>query len=310
MGEGETGFCGLRWNEGGLQSLTGPEAGLAYTYLDPHTTNCCAAWFCPGGTGAGYPEYAWRDGPERGYVNLSVFHYGCNFDCLFCQNHSHKEFQGITPQNAGFLARRVKANPRISCICHFGGSPEPQLPFIVEASERALEVNREGPLRICFEWNGCGDPSLVRQAAGLALRTGGNIKFDLKARSPELSLALSGVSNERAYRNFEAIAEEFIPERRDLPVLTATTLLVPGYIDAEEVEGIARFIADVDPSIPYSLLCFHPDHRMRDLPYTSLEQAVDCWRAARMHLDRVNVGNLHILGVRDMEEFAAMTEGR
>jgi pyruvate formate lyase activating enzyme len=304
MEVGEVGFCGLRRNDGVLRSLTSRESGLAYAYLDPHVTNCCSAWFCPAGTGAGYPEYACRDGPEIGYANLAVFHYGCNFDCLFCQNSSHKGFWDLTPQNSGFLARRIKANPNISCICHFGGSPEPQLPFALTASERALEAKHERPLRICFEWNGCGDPNLVRRAAVIALKTGGNIKFDLKAHTPELALALSGVTNERAYENFKMIAEEFYSERRGLPVLTSTTLLVPGYVDAVEVKAIAEFIGNLDPSIPYSLLCFHPDYRMRDLPCTGLRQAVDCWTAAREHLDRVHIGNLHILGLRSMKEFS------
>jgi pyruvate formate lyase activating enzyme len=82
--------------------------------------------------------------------------------------------------------------------------------------------------------------------------------------------------------------------------------MVPGYVDAAEVEAIAGFIADLDPSIPYSLLAFHPDYHMADLPYTSLGQAVECYNAARRHLERVHVGNLHTLGVRSMESFAAL----
>jgi len=306
MGEGERGYCGLRWNEGGLRSLSDASEGLLYAYLDPHITNCCAAWFCPGATGAGYPRYAYRDGAERGYSNLAVFLYGCNFDCLFCQNPSHKELDPRRWVSADALAGLAAEGPKVSCICFFGGSPEPQLPFTINASEAALEVRRGRPLRICFEWNGCGDPFLVRRAAELSLVSGGNVKFDLKCFTPELSLALSGVPNRQAYRNFEMVAEELYPERRGLPALTATTLLVPGYVDAAEVEAIARFIADLDPSIPYSLLVFHPAHLMRDLPVTPLKQAVECYRAARRHLERVHVGNLSLLGIHGMPQFTSL----
>ena len=55
-----------------------------------------------------------------------------------------------------------------------------------------------------------------------------------------ISYALSGVSNERAYENFEMIAHDFFHQRPDLPILTATTLLVPGYVDVVEVEQIAE----------------------------------------------------------------------
>jgi len=41
---------------------------------------------------------------------------------------------------------------------------------------------------------------------------------------------------------------------------------VPGYVDAEEVGLIARFIAEVDPRIPYTLLAFAPHFYMQDLP--------------------------------------------
>ncbi len=310
MGEGERGYCGLRWNQGGLRSRTSPDKGLLYYYLDPHVTNCCSAWFCPGGTGAGYPDYANTLGPERGFHNLAVFFYGCNFDCLFCQNSSHKELGNKPEIDAETFAQVIEGNPRISCVCFFGGSPEPQLPFALNASEQALELVGDRRLRICFEWNGCGEPALVSRAAELALKSGGNIKFDLKCFTPSLSLALSGVDNSQAYRNFSMIAREAYPKRPGVPVLTATTLLVPGYVDAHEVEGIAGFIADLDDSIPYSLLVFHPDYRMLDLPVTPIEQAVDSYNAAAQHLTNVNVGNLQTLGLRSMEELRAIAKKR
>ncbi|MEM2094600.1 MAG: radical SAM protein, partial [Candidatus Bathyarchaeia archaeon] len=68
IGEGEKGFCGLRENVGGrLHSKVSHDRGVLYSYLDPHVTNCCAAWFCPAGTGSGYPKYSYRSGPETGY---------------------------------------------------------------------------------------------------------------------------------------------------------------------------------------------------------------------------------------------------
>lgn len=305
IAEGEAGYCGLRINKSGrLVSLSTPEKGVYYSYLDPHVTNCCSAWFCPAGTGAGYPKYAYRKGPELGYYNLAIFLYGCNFDCLFCQNHSHKRLRETSPQSVDGLVEKTLRNNRITCWCFFGGSPEPQLPFAINASKRILEIMpRDKILRMCFEWNGCGNPNLVRRAAELSLKTGGNIKFDLKCWSEDLSYALSGISNRRAYENFEMIAREYYPERRTIPVLTATTLLVPGYVDEKEVEEIAKFIASLDREIPYSLLVFHPDYLMRDLPTTPLNQALACYRAAKKHLRNVNIGNIGLLGFRSMHEF-------
>ncbi|MEM2914731.1 MAG: radical SAM protein, partial [Candidatus Bathyarchaeia archaeon] len=218
-----------------------------------------------------------------------------NFNCLFCQNASHKLIGEGNIVGLDFLASKVSANSRYSCICYFGGSPEPQLPFAVKASKKIVEENPNRMIRICFEWNGCGNRELVKQAAELSLATGGNIKIDLKAFTPNLSLALSGVPNARAYENFEMIAREFYIKRADVPVLTATTLLVPGYVDSVEVESIAKFIGELNSEIPYSLLVFHPDFLMQDLPITPVGQVKACYESAKKHLKNVNIGNAHLL---------------
>jgi len=296
IGEGERGFCGLRENiDGQLKTLTTPNQGIIQTYPDPHPTNCCAAWFCPGGTGLGYSTYAKTSTAEIGYSNYAVFFYGCNFNCLFCQNSSHKDLYHQSPTTIQQFTNTITANSNYTCICHFGGSPEPQLPFALNASRRALESNPNRVLRICFEWNGCGNPKLVRKASELVYESGGNLKFDLKAFDPTLSLALSGVPNAQAYENFRMVAEEFYERRREVPVLTATTLLVPGYVDHEEVEKIAHFIATLNKDIPYSLLIFYPAYQMRDLPITSTSQLRLCYQAAKKHLNRVAIGNLNLL---------------
>jgi pyruvate formate lyase activating enzyme len=95
--------------------------------------------------------------------------------------------------------------------------------------------------------------------------------------------------------NFEYIGKNYFHQRPDLPVLTATTLLVPGYVDEIEVEQIASFIASIDENIPYSLLGFYPHHEFTDLPLTSSKHAENCFNAAKKHLKNVNIGNKHLL---------------
>ena len=294
MGAGDVSFCGLRrgTDEGRLE---GPSADQGHFdwYHDPLPTNCVADWVCPGGTGAGYPEFAYASGPERGYKNLAVFYRACGFDCLFCQNWHFRQGAG-RPRQARELADAVDS--RTSCICYFGGDPGPQLPHALRASRLALERAEGRILRICWETNGSMNPALADKMLDLSLASGGCVKFDLKAWDDGLHLTLTGVSNRRTLENFERLAAR-IPERPEPPALVASTLLVPGYVDEREVAAIARFIARLNPDIPYALLGFHPDFHMSDLPRTSRRHADACLRAAEdAGLTRVRIGNVHVLG--------------
>ena len=282
MAPGQAGYCGLRENrQGKLVSRYSSGCALATMYLDPLPTNCCAAWFC-------------RGSKEKG-SNLAVFFYGCNFDCLFCQNASHKLLDRA-PQISAEEMVAAALDPRVRCVCFFGGSPEPQLSFAVEVSERIAEESGNSK-RICWEWNGCGREDLVRKAAELSAQTGGTVKFDLKAFTPAVRTALCGVESDRAFQNFSMLADYAAKMSSPSELLTATTLLVPYYVDRWEVGEIARFIASLDPGIPYSLLAFHPDFFLKDLPRTPREQATACLKEAEKHLLRVNIGNRHLLGM-------------
>lgn len=293
--EGGLGYCGLRKNQNGtLVHLAGtPDKGIVQCYYDPLPTNCVAIEFCAGGSGAGYPRYAHSKGAEYGYKSLAVFYGACSFNCLFCQNWHYRELtKSLRPimsaeEIAGFVDEKT------SCICFFGGDPSPQMPHALEASRIARE-RAKSILRICWESNGSMSTGSLKKAAALSLESGGTIKFDLKAWDENLHLALCGVSNRQTLRNFEWLAG-YGKQRRVPPFLTASTLLVPGYVDVVEVERIASFIAGLDPDIPYSLLAFYPQFYMNDLPTTSKKEAMECLAVAKKYLKRVRIGNVHLL---------------
>lgn len=280
--EGGLGYCGLRTARGGrLVHLGGmPDAGVLEWYYDPLPTNCVAEWVCG------------EASPRPGTKNLAVFYGACGFNCLFCQNWTYKELaKRRSPRlSAAELSDRVQEST--ACICFFGGDPSPQLPHAIAASLLALQ---KGRVRICWETNGSMNPAYLRRAARLALESGGTVKFDLKAWDDNLHRALCGISNRRTLENFRWLAE-LGKERRRPPLAVASTCLVPGYVDEQEVGRIARFIASIDPEIPYSLLAFHPHFLLDDLPTTSRKQADECLSAARgAGLTNVRIGNVHLL---------------
>jgi len=292
---GEVGFCGIRKNVDN-KIIGGTVKGNLRFYYDPLPTNCVADWVCPGGTGIGYPKYAYTNGPEFGYYNLAVFYQACNFNCLYCQNWSYKEGfkypHWVTVEELAEAA--LKRN--VSCVCYFGGDPTPQIIHALAVSKTILKRKNTPILRICFETNGAVNPKILKQMAEISLKSGGCIKFDLKAWHEEIHLTLCGVSNKQTLENFKWLAS-LIKKRHEPPFLIASTLLVPGYVDVEEVKEIASFIAKLNPDIPYSLLAFYPTFVLKDLPTTSYTHAMRCLEAAKgVGIKRVKIGNKHLLG--------------
>jgi pyruvate formate lyase activating enzyme len=293
--EGATGFCGLRHVDRGILKGGRPGEGKLLFYYDPLPTNCVADCVCPGGSDSGYPRFSVSPGPERGYKNLAVFYRACSFNCLYCQNYHFKERTGSSgPVTARELAEAV--DERTTCVCYFGGDPSPQILHALRASSLARAAAGERVLRICWETNGAMETPFARKIAEVSLRSGGCVKFDLKAWTEEMHLALCGVTNRKTFENFSMLAA-MRSRRPDPPLLIASTLLVPGYVDETEVSGIATYLAALDPEIPYRLLAFYPQFQLEDLPTTSRGHATRCAEAATSAgLKRVYVGNVHLLG--------------
>ncbi len=289
LSENDVSYCGLRnivKNQSGELPLPSKRQGYIHGYLDPIPTNCCNAWFCDGD----YNTYSY-----------AAFLYGCSFNCVFCQNSSHKHFSKKYLVDVELLADKIYNNKKITCICYFGGTPEVQLPFTINLSNRILEKikneKQSRKFRVCWEWNGSGNKTLVDKCMQIAVNSGGNIKFDLKSFNEKLNLALCGVSNSRTLENFKYLANNYFGSRGEsMPEMSACTLLVPGYVNHEEVEQIAKFISEINNEIPYSLLVFHPDYQMNDLPITPRKQANKCFETAKTHLTHVNLGNKFLLG--------------
>ena len=321
--EGASGYCGVWINRGGrLAHTAGPGSLVAFTYLDPLPTNCVATPVCPAATARGFPEYTDTRGPETGFANLAVFMGGCPLDCAFCQNWEHKAmisdkgydgFLGVL-HGAWIQARipsRTKSveelveealDPRVRCVCYFGGDPTPQSGLLVAASRRMWSRARAGGQRfkrICWETDGLVSPSIMREMARTSLETGGIVKIDWKAWTPEIYEALTGVdgykAHERLKENVKLVAS-MAKKRREPPLLVVSVLLVPGYVGPSEVYRIARYVASVNPETPIVLLAFHPDYLMPDLPTTSTDHAVKAVRAARQAgVSEVYLGNEWLL---------------
>ncbi|UCC54416.1 MAG: radical SAM protein [Anaerolineaceae bacterium] len=287
IGDGEYGFCGLRTvQDSKLRHIAGiPQRGVLHWYRDPVPTNCVAAPVCAASKDAS------RGLPHCRH-NLSVFYYSCTIDCLFCQNWHFRTVDAGTSDGMSAQELAAYANTHTFCACYFGGDPASQMPHALASAKLLAEKG----VVICWETAATANPRLMDRAVQLSLQSGGCVKFDLKAYSEPLHIALTGWSNRQTLANFTRAVRHF-HERPTLPLVVASTLLVPGYVDAQEVGCIAAFIAEHDPDIPYVLLGFAPHYLMPDLPRTSVKHAEAAYQAAlNAGLRHVRIGNRHLLG--------------
>ncbi|PNV79622.1 MAG: radical SAM protein [Dictyoglomus turgidum] len=273
--DSEKSFCGLVENS--IRWAGSSEKGLLEWYYDPLPTNCVATFICP-------------EKEHYGYKNLAIFYASCNFNCLFCQNwHFHDYLKRRSPiYSVEDLIGKI--DDKTSCICFFGGDPTTQI-----AHALALAKKVKDRVRICWETNGSMNLKILKEIFYISVESEGIIKFDLKAFDERIHIALTGVSNKNTLENFRWVGEKS-KEIKDRVVVVASTLLIPGYVNEEEVEKIVDFIVNINPNIPYSLLGFAPNFFFDNLPTTSKAHAERSFKLAREKgLKYVNIGNRFLL---------------
>jgi amino acid transporter len=112
-----------------------------------------------------------------------------------------------------------------------------------------------------------------------------------------VAMLFTAISYGRMARAYPAAGSAFTYVGREInPAAT----VVPGASNAsasidQEMAAIASFLASFDEDIPYSLLVFHSDYLLADLPVTPRDQVEACVAAVRNHLNRVHVANLNLL---------------
>lgn len=105
------------------------------------------------------------------------------------------------------------------------------------------------------------------------------VLFSLKAYSENIHLDYTGKSNKRILDNFIAVSNSG-------KKIQAISLVVPGCINAREIERVARFIAGVDESIPLTIHAYFPIPNSPWLAATT-KDVLEAVKLARKHL--VNV---------------------
>ena len=63
----------------------------------------------------------------------------------------------------------------------------------------------------------------------------------------------------------------------------------------DELEKIARRLADVDPSIPFTVLAFFPEYKMKNFKGPTVEEMVEAYqRVKAAGVENIRLGNLGV----------------
>jgi pyruvate formate lyase activating enzyme len=207
---------------------------------------------------------------------FSVGFWGCSFKCPFCQNYriSQNTFAHdyVSP---GQVIERAGENGSFG-IAYTYSEPLIHMEYVLDCAK----IARQNGLKNVLVSNG-----FVNEAPGnelLDLFDAANI--DLKSFNSDFYKKEIGGKLDEVKRFIICAAKKIHVE--------VTTLVIPGKnSDESEIEGIAQFLASIDPDIPLHLSCYYPIYKYT-IPSTPPELVEKLARAAKKHLNYVYVGNV------------------
>ena len=187
--------------------------------------------------------------------------------------------------------------PARNIISFTGGDLACQPEFYVEATEEMKSLGKD--LWVLFETNGYG---LTPENLDLFRDCGmDSFWLDIKAYDQKAHRNLTGASNERILKLPAEIIE------RDF-VLEVSSVYIPKWVETEQIGKIAELLAQVDPKIPYAIIAFLPEYKLKHIPSPDFEQMMGAFEAARdARLENVRLGNLGRF-VKKSEEYETLSD--
>ena len=237
------GFCGVRQNiDGVLHTLVYGEAISAN--IDPIEKK---------------PLYHFFPGSAA----YSIATIGCNFRCGFCQNWQISQVSkrdSAISTGSELMPKQVVNQAKMNdCLSISYTYTEPTIFF--EYAYDTAKLAKESGLYNNFVTNGYMSKE--------ALDT---IRPYLDAANVDLK----SFSEDYYKRNCKAHLQpvlDSIAYMKELGIwVEITTLIIPGENDSqEELNAIAKFIADLSKDIPWHISRFHPNYQFTDYPSTSID---------------------------------------
>lgn len=218
---------------------------------------------------------------RSGSMILSLGGFGCNLRCPFCQNYSismsdEKTFtRQLSVNDAVELAKSLMNDGNIG-IAYTYNEPLINFEYVLDCAREIRNLNMINVLVT----NGTIEEQPLRKL--LPYIDAYNI--DLKGFSQSFYDKLSG--------DFESVKRTIMITSKVAHV-EITFLAIEGENDSdEEMELMAKWLADIDPDMPLHINRFFPNYLWKDKSITSKETLVRLSTIASKFLNRVSLGNI------------------
>ncbi|MFX1339064.1 MAG: radical SAM protein [Promethearchaeota archaeon] len=188
----------------------------------------------------------------------------------------------LSPQGLG---------PARNIIAFTGGDIACQANFYAEVSHKIKKVCNK--IWVLLETNGYG---LTPKNLDLFQKAGlDSYWLDIKAYDEDIYKTLCGTSNKTVLKSpKEILSRNFI--------LEILTVYIPGLVEIEQFEKIAQLIAELDENLPFHILAFFPQYKLKDFRPPTLNEILDTYKMVKnLGLKKVRIGNIGIFAKKEEE---------
>ncbi len=201
---------------------------------------------------------------------------------LSCPNKLSSDKIVLSPQGFG---------PARNIVAFTGGDIACRAEFYGEVSKKIKKKCKN--LWILLETNGFGLTTSnldLLQSSGLD-----SFWLDIKAYDKKIYKKLCGTSNKTVLSSVEKIIDRKF-------VLEILTVYIPNLVEIDQFKKIARLIVDIDENIPFHILAFFPEYKLKNFRTPTIDEILNTYKEVKkIGLKRVKVGNVGVFIKNDNE---------
>ena len=245
IGEGQAGFCYLRYNESGELKTRGRERSTGLT-LDPIEKKPL------------YHVY-----PSRQILSLGTA--GCNMGCKFCQNweiskaHNDNSISRFyKTENIVMHAAELKSTNGNTGLAFTYNEPTIWAEW---AYELALKAKEHGLISVMVT-----NAYITKQAVKYLYPVIDAANIDLKSFTENFYYKMT-------LSHLAPVLDAILWIKNEGTWIEITTLIIPGHNDSpQEIKGLSKWVKNYcGDETPLHFTAFHPDYKMSNTPHTSLQ---------------------------------------